>query len=114
MLFTSPRKLFLFSRYLSICLDFLVMHRKGFIKKIKVSFKFYDDTAWLKNNCNTLITQYFEMPDDVCLQQFSVSCICNNDLMDFNRGVSEPCCSTGFSYVFSLLLANQCFLNSRF
>ena len=68
MLFISPRKLFLFSRYLSICLDFLVMHQKGLIKKIKVSFKFFDDTAWLKNNCNTLITQYFEMPDDVCLQ----------------------------------------------
>ena len=47
------------------------MHRKGLITKIEVNFKFYDVTAWLKNNRNTLNTQYFEMSDfvsHVCLQ----------------------------------------------
>ena len=59
----SPRKLFSFSRYSNFCLDFLVMYRKGLIKKIKANFKFYDGTAWLINNCNTNIAQYFEMYD---------------------------------------------------
>ena len=52
----------LFSRYLSFCLNFLVMN---LIKKIKVDFKFYDVTVWLTNNCNTLIAQYFDMSDFV-------------------------------------------------
>ena len=30
-----------------------------------------------------------------------VLCICNNDLLDFNRSVTESCCSTGFSCDFS-------------
>ena len=42
MLFILPQKLFWFWRYLRFCLDFLVMYRKGLIKKIKVNFKFYD------------------------------------------------------------------------
>ena len=46
MIFISPRKFFLLSRYLSFCLDFLVMYQNGLIKKI-VNFKFYDFTAWL-------------------------------------------------------------------
>ena len=29
-------------------------------KKDKFSFKFYDVTAWLTNNCNTHIAQYLE------------------------------------------------------
>ena len=29
-------------------------------KKEKVNFKFYDVTAWLANNCNKHIAQYFE------------------------------------------------------
>ena len=29
-------------------------------KKDKVNFKFYDVTAWLKNNCNAHIAQYLE------------------------------------------------------
>ena len=29
-------------------------------KKDKVNFKFYEVTAWLANNCNTNIVQYFE------------------------------------------------------
>ena len=72
------------------------MYRKGLIKKIKVNFKFYDITAWLTNNCKTHIAQYFEISDfasHVCLQKFSVSCICNNDLLDFNRSVAESCFS---------------------
>ena len=61
------------------------MYRKGLIKKIEVNFKFCDVTAWLTNNCNTHIAQHFEMSDfvsHVCLQKFSVFCICNNDLLD--------------------------------
>ena len=54
----SPQKLFSFSRYLSFCLYFLVMYRKGLIKKIKVNFKFYDVTAWLTSSFNTHIAQY--------------------------------------------------------
>ena len=55
MLFVSPQKLFSFLRYFSFCLDFLVMYRKGLIKKIKINFKFYDVTAWLINNCNNIL-----------------------------------------------------------
>ena len=90
MLFISPQKLFSFSRYLSFCLEFLVMYQKGLIKKIKVNFKFYDVAASLTNNCNTHIAQYLEMSD-------FVSCICSNDLLDINRSVVESYCSTGFS-----------------
>ena len=32
----SPQKLLSFSRYLSFCLDFLVMYRNGLIKKIRL------------------------------------------------------------------------------
>ena len=61
MLFISSQKLFSFWRYLSFCLGFLIMYRKGLIKKfIKVNFKFYNVTAWLANNCNTHIAQYFQ------------------------------------------------------
>ena len=112
MLLISPQNLFSFSRYLSFCLDFLVMYRKGLIKKIKVNFKFYDVTAWLTNNCYTHIALYFEITDfvsHVCLQQFSVSRICNNGLLDFNRSVAESCCSTGFSCAFSWLLSKSMF-----
>ena len=48
MLLYWPQKLLSFWRYLSFCLDFLVMYRKGLIKKIKVNFKFYDVTVWLR------------------------------------------------------------------
>ena len=36
MLFNSPQKLFSSSRYLSFCLDFLLMCRNDFIKKIRL------------------------------------------------------------------------------
>ena len=36
MLFISPQKLLLFSRYLSFCLDFLVMYQNGLIRKIRL------------------------------------------------------------------------------
>ena len=39
-LFISPQKLFSFSRYLSFCLDFLVMYRNGLIKKIRLISNF--------------------------------------------------------------------------
>ena len=64
------------------------MYRKGLIKNFKVNFKFYDVTAWLIKNCNTHVAQYFEMSDfvsHVCLQQFPVSCICHNDLLDLTE-----------------------------
>ena len=56
----SPQKLFSFSRYLSFCLDFLVIYRNGLILKDKFNFEFYEVTAWLKNNCNINIAQYLE------------------------------------------------------
>ena len=34
--------------------------KKRLDKKDKVNFKFYDVTAWLANNRNTHIAQYFE------------------------------------------------------
>ena len=64
------------------------MYRKGLIRNFKVNFKFYDVTAWLIKNCNTHVAQYFEMSDfvsHVCLQQFPVSCICHNDLLDLTE-----------------------------
>ena len=38
--FISPWKLFPFSRYLSFCLDFLVMYQNGLIKKITLIWNF--------------------------------------------------------------------------
>ena len=40
MLFISPQKLFLFSRYLIFCLNFLVMQQNGLIRKIRLITKF--------------------------------------------------------------------------
>ena len=40
--------------------NFLVMYQKGLIRKIEVNFKFYDVAAWLANNYNTHIAQYFQ------------------------------------------------------
>ena len=40
MLFVSPQKLFLFSRYLNFCLDFLVMQQNNLIRKIKLTSNF--------------------------------------------------------------------------
>ena len=60
ILFISPQKIFLFSRYLKF-LSWLFGHvAKLLDKKDKVNFKFYDVTAWLINNCNTHIAQYLE------------------------------------------------------
>ena len=114
--FKNDEKCFLFHLKSSSHLDLYRMYRKGFIEKIKVNFKFYDVTAWLTNNCNTHIAQYFEMSDfvSVCLQYFPVLCICNNGLLDFNRSLVESCSSTGFSCAFSSLWANQCFWTSGF
>ena len=36
MLFISHQKLFLFSRYLNFCLDFLVMQQNGLLRKIRL------------------------------------------------------------------------------
>ena len=40
MLFISPEKLLLFSRYVLICLDVLVNHINGLIRKIRLISKF--------------------------------------------------------------------------
>ena len=40
MLLTSPQRLFPFSRYLSFCLDFLVMYQNSLIKKIRLISNF--------------------------------------------------------------------------
>ena len=40
MLFISPQNLFSFSRYLSFCLEFLVMYRNGLFKKIMLISNF--------------------------------------------------------------------------
>ena len=39
-IFISPQKVFAFSRYLSFCLDFLVIYQNGFSKKIKLISNF--------------------------------------------------------------------------
>ena len=42
-------------------LSWLLSHvAKPLDKKDKINFKFYDVTAWLANNRNTHIAQYFE------------------------------------------------------
>ena len=53
-------KLFLFSRYLRFCHDFLVMKKKRLDWKDKVNFEIHDITTWLTNNCNTHIVQYLK------------------------------------------------------
>ena len=58
MLFTSSEKLFLFSRHLNFCPDFLGMQKKRLDQKNKVNFEIYDITAWLTKNYNTPIAQY--------------------------------------------------------
>ena len=60
MLFISLQKLFSFSRYLSFFSWFLGHVAKRLDKKDNVNFKFYGDTAWSANNCNTCIDQYLE------------------------------------------------------
>ena len=40
MQFISPQTLFSFSRYLSFCLDFLVIYQNGMIKKIRLILNF--------------------------------------------------------------------------
>ena len=58
MLFISPQKLFLFSKYLGFYLDFFIMYQKRLIKKVKL--KFHEVTTWLTNNYNIHIAQYLE------------------------------------------------------
>ena len=36
MIFISPQKLFAFTRYLNVCLDFLVMYKNRSIKKVRL------------------------------------------------------------------------------
>ena len=56
--------LFSFSRYLSFCLDFLVIYKNGLIRKISTfmskNLEMYVVTPWLTNNRNTRIAQYLK------------------------------------------------------
>ena len=58
MLFISPQNLVSFSRYLSFCLDFLVMYKNSLIRKMRLISKFISSQTWLANNCNTHVAQY--------------------------------------------------------
>ena len=60
MLFISPQKLFSFSRYLTLCLDFFGRVAKRLYYMDKINLKIYDVTAWLTNICKTHIAQYLE------------------------------------------------------
>ena len=51
MLFISPQKPFLFSRYLTFSLDFFGRVAKRLDQRDKVNFQMHDVTAWLSNNC---------------------------------------------------------------
>ena len=55
MLFISPEKLFLFSRYLDFC-----SCRKRRDQKDRVIFKFYDITNWETNKSIKHIAQYLK------------------------------------------------------
>ena len=76
MLFLSLQKLFSFLRYSIFWLVFLVIYRKGLIKKIRINFKFYDDALWLTNSCNTNIAQYFKISDFVLMLAWSNFLLC--------------------------------------
>ena len=58
MLFISSLKLFAFSRYLNLSLDFLGMQKKQLDGKDMLNFKIYDITSWLTKNYNTYIAEY--------------------------------------------------------
>ena len=59
--FTSKDLLVLMILSCYMFLSWLFGHAgKCLDKKDKVNFKFYDVGAWLRNNCNTHITQYLE------------------------------------------------------
>ena len=58
MFFVSSKKLFSFSRYVTVCFDFLVMYKKRLDQKGKVNSKMYDYTNQLTKNSNTHIAQY--------------------------------------------------------
>ena len=47
-----------FSRYLNVCLDFLVMLIKQLDLKDRVNFKIYNVTTWLTSNYDTHTTEY--------------------------------------------------------
>ena len=97
----------------------------GFLPFIYISYPikvFRFDTGILLHSCavpfKQTTTEYnFFMPDfvsHVCLQLVSISPICNNNLLNVNKIVSEFCCSTGFCCAFSWLWGNQWFLNFEF
>ena len=45
-------------KYLSFCLEFLIMYKKWLDEKPKVNFKIYDVKTWQINNYNTHVAQY--------------------------------------------------------
>ena len=58
MLFISPKKLFLFSRYLNFCSDYFGHAEKRFDMKTKVNFKIYDTTNWETNHYSKHTVQH--------------------------------------------------------
>ena len=56
MLLISLQKLFLFSRYLSFCLDFLVMQKNDLIKKITLISKFMTSQPGEQTNAIHILT----------------------------------------------------------
>ena len=73
--FISYYKVFLFSRYLGFCVNFLFMQKKRLDQKNKVDLKTYDVKAWLTNSYNTHIAQYLQnITRDIFLQK-----LCRNE-----------------------------------
>ena len=77
MLLNPSSKLFLFSRYLNFCLDFLVKQKKQLDQKDEVNFKMYDVTNWLTNNYNKHIAQ------NLMKQRQSENEICSINIVQF-------------------------------
>ena len=78
MLFISPEKLFLFSRYLSFCLDFSVMYLNGLIKKIgSISNFMTSQPCW-----QTIVIHIFP----------NISRSKGNHTMEFGQNVTRKTC----------------------
>ena len=61
MFFYFTSKALFAIKILNFYLDLLVIKQNGLIRKIRLIPNFMPNvTAWLTNNCNTLIVQYLE------------------------------------------------------
>ena len=59
MLYNSPQKPFLFSRYISFCLDFLVMWQNGSITKLR---RLFSNFMTSQPGQQTFVIQYTYCP----------------------------------------------------